>query len=227
MLHHVTSHHVATCFLTSRHVVSHHNMSRHVASRYVASSHISLHQVKSRQSFSPTRDICRDVKRRRAVTPSRRRASHAPKQTRIIGGGGDIVLDSGGAPKRACVQYSARRYLALSRSPRRACARMPTRARQLYRACARTCASVRTRERDHEAQVDITNIPQTSASSFAFRRDCLRIETIPSVFTCFNTVEPRSKVPVNKAMFAYKAFEKNPLIIFCNTFYIGSKALSL
>ena len=41
------------------------------------------------------------------------------------------------------------------------------------------------------------------------------------------TVEPRSKAPAYKAMFAYKAFEKNPLITFCSTLYIGSKAFSL
>ena len=42
-----------------------------------------------------------------------------------------------------------------------------------------------------------------------------------------HTVEPRSKAPAYKAMFAYKAFEKNPLITFCITFYNGSEAFSL
>ena len=42
-----------------------------------------------------------------------------------------------------------------------------------------------------------------------------------------HTVEPRSKAPAYKAMFAYKAFKKNPLITFCITFYIGSTALSV
>ena len=37
------------------------------------------------------------------------------------------------------------------------------------------------------------------------------------------TVDPRSKAPAYKAMFAYKTFE----IIFCSTLYIGSKAFSL
>ena len=40
------------------------------------------------------------------------------------------------------------------------------------------------------------------------------------------TVEPRSKAPAYKAIFAYKAFEKNPWIIFFSTSYIGSKAIS-
>ncbi len=37
------------------------------------------------------------------------------------------------------------------------------------------------------------------------------------------TVEPRSKAPAYKAMFAYKAFEENSFITFCSTLYIGSK----
>ena len=41
------------------------------------------------------------------------------------------------------------------------------------------------------------------------------------------TVEPRSKAPAYKAMFAYKAFKQNPQHIFCSTVYIVCKAFSL
>ena len=47
------------------------------------------------------------------------------------------------------------------------------------------------------------------------------------LYSAQDTVEPRSKAPANKAMFAYKAFEKKPLITFCSTFYISYKAFSL
>ena len=42
-----------------------------------------------------------------------------------------------------------------------------------------------------------------------------------------DTVEHRSKAPAYRALPAYKAFPRTPLIIFCSTFYIGYKAFSL
>ena len=44
------------------------------------------------------------------------------------------------------------------------------------------------------------------------------------VYINMYTLESRSKAPAYKAMLAYKEFEKNPLINFCSTFYISSKA---
>ena len=46
-------------------------------------------------------------------------------------------------------------------------------------------------------------------------------------FSKSSTVEPRSKASAYRAMPAYKAFTKNPQIIFCSAFYIDSKEFSL
>ena len=47
------------------------------------------------------------------------------------------------------------------------------------------------------------------------------------ISTCNGPVKPQSKTSAYKAISAYKAFTKNPLVIFCSIFYIGSKAFSL
>ena len=60
-----------------------------------------------------------------------------------------------------------------------------------------------------------------------FLFDLLNQIALYMIYPIVRTVKPRSKAPAYKAMFAYKAFEENPLITFCSTFYIGSKAFSL